>query len=168
MFVNTPRVEAKRRAASLAACTIHGHANRGKITKTYRSWVAMRERCSNPQALAYRNYGARGVSVCPRWDSFTNFLSDMGPRPLGKTLDRVDNQVGYCPGNCRWATYQEQGNNTRRTVILEFRGEKLSMKQWAVRAGMKYITVVSRVNAGQTPEQVLLTPVSGRPSLLSV
>lgn len=83
----------------------------------YNSWLAMRHRCRNPKVTAFKNYGGRGITVCDRWhDSFADFLADMGKRPtLGHTLDRIDNDGNYEPGNCRWATWDVQSKN-RRTL----------------------------------------------------
>jgi hypothetical protein len=83
------------------------------FTPTYRSWRCMLNRCSNSKATKYPLYGARGITVCERWKRFENFLEDMGPRPADMTLDRLKNDLGYQPGNCRWATQKEQRNNRR-------------------------------------------------------
>lgn len=92
----------------------HGYARHGKINPTYHTWISMRERCRNPNATKYELYGGRGIKVCERWESFENFLADVGPRPSGRTLDRFPNKDGdYEPSNVRWATILEQRNNQR-------------------------------------------------------
>lgn len=88
-------------------------------TREYATWTAMRERCSNPKANNYHLYGARGIRVCERWDSFENFIADMGPRPAGYSIERIDNDGNYEPSNCQWIPLSEQSRNRRRSYSAE-------------------------------------------------
>lgn len=95
----------------------HGHAVGGKESRTYSSWRSMLKRCYDPRSNGYERWGGRGIAVCDSWrESFANFLADMGERPEGMTLDRIDNDRNYEPDNCRWATWSEQRRNQRRAV----------------------------------------------------
>lgn len=108
-------------------------------TCEYHAWEAMKQRCSNPNYAFYHNYGGRGIAVCDRWlHCFENFLADMGPRPDGRqSLDRVNNDGNYEPGNCRWATWSEQMHNRRPPrggITID--GETKSITQWAAHFGL--------------------------------
>ena len=101
------------RAGRVATLTTHGMHD----TSTYRSWAAMRNRCSNKNYVSYRLYGGRGVSICKEWDSFEGFYRDMGDRPHGTSLDRADTNGNYEPGNCRWITHAAQCHNKRNNKL---------------------------------------------------
>lgn len=92
----------------------HGHSHRGRMTATYRTWLALRQRVSNPKDASYPNYGGRGIQVCNRWrESFENFLADMGEKPAGLSIERQDNEGHYTPDNCVWADRHTQNKNRR-------------------------------------------------------
>lgn len=116
-------VKAVRSTSLLGHCTYscgcrgasytHGQSSMRHRTGTYKSWLAMRNRCNNPKNADYAYYGGRGITVCERWNSFVLFLKDMGERPKGTSIDRINNSLGYSPDNCRWATAQMQNSNRR-------------------------------------------------------
>jgi hypothetical protein len=134
----------------------HGHAPFGATSPTYRSWAMMVQRCTNPRHDAYRYYGARGLSVCDRWrESFAAFLDDMGERPVGTTLDRIDNAKGYEPGNCRWATQREQNRNRKGVVFLEHDGCRLTVTEWSEKLAVPRKTIWTRIYKGWPVERVL-------------
>lgn len=119
-------------------------------TPTYKTWEAMKTRCTNPASKSYAAYGGRGVTVCTRWaSSFADFLADMGIRPEGTTLDRFPNTNGnYEPGNCRWATRVEQQRNTTANRRVTFNGETLTQVEWAQRQGIRQDTLSYRLRRG--------------------
>ena len=99
-----------------------------KPTPEYLSWRAAKLRCLNVNHVAWRRYGGKGISMCERWrHSFVDFLSDMGARPPGTSLDRIDNTIGYEPGNCRWATRVQQAGNTSMSRLVVVNGQKLCL-----------------------------------------
>jgi hypothetical protein len=145
----------ERCAAAGRKAKRHGHAVHGAQSRTYRSWWAMRQRCLNPGHQAFKHYGGRGIAVCERWDSFEAFLADMGERPVGMSLDRIDNDGGYEPGNCRWATPQTQASNTRMTRYLTVRGVSLPVAEWLRRSGVNRSTYRSRLRRGWSEDRAV-------------
>ena len=124
----------------------------------------MRARCNNPNHTAYHRYGGRGITVCAAWqDSFEAFLANMGERPSGTSLDRIDTNGNYEPSNCRWATAKEQARNCRSNRNLTFQGETLPVSQWAERASLSPRALTWRLNNGWPVEEAL----ARRPSLVS-
>lgn len=116
-------------------------------TALFYKWSGMRERCYNPSCKDFKNWGARGITVCTRWlDSFKNFYSDMAPayKP-GLTLGRVDNSKGYNPKNCRWETAKEQANNTRSNIVIDTPKGQLTIKQAAEAYGIRPVTLYARL-----------------------
>lgn len=125
-------------------------------SSAYGSWENMRARCLNPNSPAYQLYGGRGVTICDRWSDFAAFLADMGDRPAGATLDRIDVDGNYEPDNCRWATPRQQALNTRRNVRWTHGGETLTISEWADRLGVNKTTLRMRVSRdGWTVAQAL-------------
>lgn len=134
-------------------------------TTTFKSWQSMKERCSLPSNRSYVEYGAVGIVVCDRWrNSFQAFLDDMGPRPEGKTLDRIDGSKGYEPGNCRWATPLEQVINRKMTHWIEAFGQRRTLTEWAMATGLSRSGLLERLNKGMPPEAALSLPSRKRRS----
>jgi len=108
----------------------HGQA---KKTSEYGTWAGMLKRCRNKNDHSYHAYGGRGIKVCRRWLKFENFFEDMGERPRGEeryTIERIDNNGDYTPQNCKWATYFEQANNTRKNIFITYTGKTMTVSQW--------------------------------------
>lgn len=126
-------------------------------TPTHNSWRAMRDRVSNNHAHAKRFYA--GVTCDPRWEKFENFLEDMGERPEGKTLDRIDSTKGYYKGNCRWATYTEQNRNFARNRIVEYKGVTYTLIELAELSSVAYGTLKRRLAMGWDVVLAVETPV---------
>lgn len=133
-------------------------------TRTYNSWMSMKARCYTTTLNNYERYGGRGIIVCERWiHSFEAFLADMGERPEGMSLDRIDNAGNYEPGNCRWASGKTQSNNTRRNVHVTHDGQTRTIFQWAAHAGLSGHVLWKRLNVHQwTMEEALSIPLGGR------
>jgi len=133
-------------------------------TRVYNVWRQMHQRCVNPRSPSYKNYGARGIRVCKQWKSFEAFIADMGDRPRGYTLERRDNDKGYSKGNCYWATMKAQSVNKRTNRIVEFRGKRQTLSQWAEELGVSWSNLRQRARLGWSVEKMLTTPVKSRKS----
>lgn len=128
--------------------------------REYNSWYAMKERCMNFNNPKFVFYGARGIKICDRWaDSFDNFVEDMGKRPEGTTIDRIDSKGNYEPSNCRWATYAQQTLNTSRTLWLNDENEKICLAYFAKKYGIPPTTIKHRINRGDSVDQLKVKPI---------
>jgi hypothetical protein len=127
-----------------------------KGTPEYSAWGAMKGRCSNPKYDNYHNYGGRGITVCEEWsNSFTQFFKDLGPRPEGCSLDRIDVDGNYEPGNVRWGTEEEQCNNRTNAQMITHNSKTQTIAQWARETGLSTGLLYSRLYRGWPPEMIL-------------
>jgi len=137
--------------------TKHGHGKANNISKTYSSWLHMSDRCNNSNNDSYHNYGGRGIKICERWADFENFLEDMGERPEGTTIDRIDVNGNYEPSNCRWATIKEQRNNKRGNQKYNYNGETLTISQLSEKYRIERAKLAYRLKSGWPIEKALNT-----------
>lgn len=129
----------------------------------YFIWYAMIRRCENQKSHGYHRYGGRGIRVCDQWlDSFWQFFSDMGPRPDGGTIERKDNDKGYSPDNCVWASRKRQQNNQSRNHLVTWNGETKTVTQWAEEIGIRANTIIYRLRRGWPIECVFSADTSKR------
>ena len=150
-----------QRERLVAANKTHGHSKiqDGRHSRVYSAWAGMLQRCSNPKTIAYEHYGGRGITVCEKWRSFEAFLADMGEPPDGHSLDRIDNDGNYEPGNCRWATQKTQSNNKRVNRTLTLGTVTDTISGWAERIGLTHQTLQSRLRLGWSVERALTEPL---------
>ncbi len=143
--------------------TTHGLSH----SKEWRIWAGMKNRCYNETVRGYQNYGGRGIVVCDRWltgdgvrGGFECFYSDIGPRPSpSHSIDRINNDGNYEPGNCRWATTAEQSINTRTIPRIEWRGWTLSAHEWAAATGIPASQIEKRIGRGWSADRALTQPL---------
>lgn len=134
----------------------HGQCLKSCASPAYKTWTHMIQRCTNPDNQAYKDYGGRGISICDRWMIFETFYEDMGERPESTSLDRINVNGNYEPGNCRWATQEVQHNNKRSNVYLEYEGERLSIAQLSRKTGMSKNIIKYRVmHKGMSVEEAI-------------
>lgn len=137
----------------------HGELIGRHSSKEYIVWCNIQGRCSNPKNTSYDRYGERGIKVCQRWrESFENFLQDMGRAPSPQhSIDRVDNSKDYDPTNCKWSTRLEQANNRRSNVVINYNGERKTLKQWCLQLGIKYSDARKRIQDLKWPPEKAFT-----------
>jgi hypothetical protein len=138
------------------------HGKKG--TSIYNIWCSMKGRCNNKNLKLYKWYGARGIKVCKKWEKFENFYSDIGKSyKKGLTLERIDNHKGYSKENCKWATYKEQANNTRRNLLITYKNKTLNFRQWCTKLGLieKEKTLFARYRRyGWSIEKTFTEPIN--------
>jgi len=165
LFTETTPFNIKLPNPGLLMSTIHGYARRNKVDPLHSIWRAIIQRCTNPKDPRFSTYGARGIGICDRWLDFSKFIQDIPPRPDGKgkrgrslySIDRIDNDKGYEPGNIKWSTAKEQGRNTTRNRMITANGETLCLKDWADRLGISHCAIIRRIKEGMTEEDAVTT-----------
>lgn len=145
------------------------HGLSSEYRREWLIWKGIHKRCYNPNSSIYRHYGGRGIKVCDRWHSFSNFLADMGPRPTPKhSVEREDNNGDYCPENCVWLLRKYQNRNKRNSRILTFNGVSQTVADWADQLGVRASMIHSRLNEyGWSVERALSEPPNRRPNKLA-
>lgn len=138
---------------------LHGKKN----DRIYQVWNSMMTRCNNPSRQNFSHYGGRGIKVCDRWHTFAEFYADMGDPPPGKSIDRIDVNGNYEPGNCRWATLEEQALNRTNHRFVEVDGEKMPVAVASRRYGVSSTTLLERLNRGWSDEKAAKHPVRHMP-----
>lgn len=137
----------------------HGHAFKGRVTRTYHCWQNMKKRCYTPSTVRFERWGGRGTSVCDPWlQSFANFLRDMGECPPKHSLDRINNDKNYTPLNCRGATNSEQVLNSKHARFIAHKGQSKAISEWAKELGMDHRTLWNGFKLGRSIERALTQP----------
>lgn len=127
-----------------------------KPHQLYSVWQSMKQRCNNHNSPSYHRYGGRGIAVCKEWEKdFNQFVSDMGKRPIGTSLERINNEKGYSPSNCKWATRKEQQRNRANKVMVSIQGVQYRAIELAEISGLKSDTIVHRASLGLSYEEVV-------------
>lgn len=150
----------------LEQVTTHGM----RKSPLYNVWKNMLARCFDPKNKSFKDYGARGISVCDRWQSVENFVSDMGPTYApGMELDRRENSDGYHPDNCRWVTHQGNADNRRTGVYLTYNGKTQSLRRWSEETGINYGTLHERIAVWKwDAERALTTPALSKDERMAI
>lgn len=138
----------------------HGHCSRGKTSPEYRAWEHIIQRITNPKCKCFANYGGRGLGLAPSWRSFESFFRDMGRRPTPQhSIERRDNNKGYFPDNCYWATLNEQARNKRNNHWVTFNGRTQHLSAWATETGIGSGTLHYRITRGWSLERAFSAPI---------
>ena len=159
---NIKRTDLRAGNRSSCGCNRGRPTHRMEGTPTYNSWAQMLSRCRNSNNKWFHRYGGRGIAVCERWGDFRNFYADMGAKPGGLSIDRIDNDGNYEPGNCRWATVKEQLRNRCVTLTVEYEGGVVSTAELAERHGLSRKLVQARLKRGLSVSEALSPVRSGR------
>jgi len=133
----------------------HGPTKNGPPSSTYKIWQNIKQRCLNPNNWAYPRYGARGIGLCDKWLKFEGFLEDMGERPEGLTLERIDNNGSYCKENCKWSDRKTQARNRSSNRSLTINGETRLMVEWAELVGITIKKISCRLSRGWSEEEAV-------------
>lgn len=136
-------------------------------TRLYHIWFDMNHRCFNKKNSEYHNYGGRGITICNEWQGMEGFLdfekwSFLNGYNDDLTIDRIDNNKGYCPDNCRWITIEEQQRNRRNNSLITYRGKTKCISEWSKITGLSFACISYRKSHGWTPKDIIETPVNGR------
>lgn len=164
----TVRLENFRRKSNSCGClnlevlkkrAIHGYNRKGVRNRTYSTWASMLSRCTNKHLKCYHRYGGRGISFSERWARFENFLADMGERPTGRELDRIDNNKDYTKENCRWVTRSQNCRNKSNNRRLYYGGKEQTLTDWSEELKISRQAVVDRLRRGWSVDRALSVPV---------
>lgn len=147
-------------------CIRHKHGL--SRTRTYEVWRGMVDRCCNSKSKHFPNYGGRGITICDRWKRFLPFFEDMGIAPDDLEIERVDNDGNYCKENCRWATRQEQMQNTRQSRLITFQGKTQCLRSWSRETGISFRALHGRLSRGWSVADTLTIPATRFKPLMKV
>lgn len=152
----------RKRMLTIKRCTKHGHTAGGKTSPEYYTWHSIKRRTTDPNDKNYKHYMGRGIKMCQRWiNSFETFLADVGRKPKwARSLDRIDNDGNYEPGNVRWATQSQQTRNTRKSISITYNGRTQNIRDWAEEIGMSPDVLYARIRVyGYSVEEAMTKPI---------
>jgi hypothetical protein len=154
------KLENSVQSGNTRSCGCLGVKHNYSYDDRYNTWIGIIHRCTNSDNSSYKDYGARGITVCSRWLTIENFMTDVGPRPSKRhSLDRIDVNGNYCPENCRWVLPEVQSNNSRRNRRVKWNGKLLTLSQWSRFTGIDAETISYRIKSGWTLNDTFGKPV---------